>query len=212
MSKHKPKTPPKSTSTQTPPAPSANDAIVIARPMVRLAAILYDGMLILAMLFLVGLVLSVVGTFMLLDVGTQAEHARKLPNWYQNGVMTPAFVLTLVGFYGLFWRKSGQTLGMQTWRLKMITTDGQLLTWRQSFWRILCACLLPMLCMLIGGVFYRSRTSVLICMCAGFLFNYLFCWVNTQGLAVHDVLSKTMTVKIPKYEHTSIFARFKKSP
>lgn len=202
----------KSSTKPTPPTPPANDVIVIARPMVRLATILYDGMLILALLFLVGTALAVVGTLVLLDVGTQAQQAQQLPKWYQHGVMTPAFILTLVGFYGLFWRKSGQTLGMQTWRLKTVTINGQLLTWQQSFWRILCACLIPMLCALIGGLFYQSRSSVLMCACVGFLFNYLFCWVNTQGLAIHDILSKTTTVKIPKYEHTSIFTRFKKSP
>lgn len=133
---------------------SSDDAASIAKPFVRLAAIVYDGMLILAMLFLVGAVLSVVGTLLLLDVGSASQHAQKLPVWYQNGVMTPAFLLTLVGFYGLFWRKSGQTLGMQTWRLKTVDAQGHLLTWRQSFWRIVCACLLPLLCATIGGVLH----------------------------------------------------------
>lgn len=191
-------------------APTENSA-VIARPMVRLFAIIYDGMLILASLFLVGTVLSVIGTFMFMDVGTTHEQAQKLPAWYQNAVMTPAFVLTLVGFYGLFWRKSGQTLGMQTWRLKTVALDGTLLTWGQSFRRILSACLLPMLCAMVGGLLFGSRLAVLMSAMVGFLFNYLFCWVNVRGMAVHDILSNSLTLKIPKYQHETIFSKFKKS-
>lgn len=195
---------------QSPP-PSTEESAVIARPMVRLFAIVYDGMLILASLFLVGTVLSVIGTLIFMEVGTTSQEAQKLPTWYQNGVMTPAFVLTLVGFYGLFWRKSGQTLGMQTWRLKTVTIDGRLLTWGQSCRRIFSACLLPVFCAIVGGILYGSRLSLLISAFVGFLFNYLFCWVNVRGLAVHDILSNSLTLKIPKYQHESIFSKFKKS-
>lgn len=182
----------------------------IAKPLVRLAAIIYDGMLILAMLFLVGAILAVVGTLLFLDVGTTSQEAQKLPIWYQNGVMTPAFLLTLVGFYGLFWRKSGQTLGMQTWRLKTVDVHGQLLTWKQSFWRIVYACLLPLLCATVGGMLHGSRLSVLISAFLGFIFNYLFCLLNSRGLAVHDMLSNTMTLKVPKIHHQTLWQSLKR--
>ena len=96
----------------------------IAKPTTRLAAIVYDGMLILALLFLVGTVLTVIGTLLTMQTGTESAQARSLPVWYQNIVMTPSFILTLVGFYGLFWRRGGQTLGMQTWRLKTVNDSG----------------------------------------------------------------------------------------
>lgn len=178
---------------------------VIARPLVRVVALLYDGMLILAMLFLVGTIGVVVGTLLFMEVGTDLAHAQRLPTWYQNGVMTPLFVLTLIGFYGLFWRKSGQTLGMQTWRLKTVDNAGYLLTWAQSTRRIISACLLPMLCTTIGGVLHGSRLAVLMSAMLGFLFNYLFCVFNTRGLAVHDILSKTITLKVPKIQHESLW-------
>lgn len=194
----------------TPPTQTPNETPIIASPWVRLFAIVYDGMLILASLFLVGTILAVIGTLTLLDVGTEASQAQKLPLWYQNGVMTPAFVMTLIGFYGLFWRKSGQTLGMQTWRLKTITSNGQLLTWGQSVRRIVSACLLPVLCATIGGVLHGARPAILMSALVGFLCNYLFCLMNKQGLSAHDILSDTMTIKVPKYEHVGIFERFKK--
>lgn len=207
MSKNNPQ---QTTSTNQPSPVGDSDTLVIAKPMVRLMAVVYDGMLILASLFLVGTILSVIGTILLMDVGETAQQAKRLPLWYQNGVMTPAFVLTLVGFYGLFWRKSGQTLGMQTWRLQTVTSSGQLLTWGQSFRRIVSACLLPLLCATIGGVFYGSRLSILMSAFLGFLCNYLFCVFNRQGLSAHDILSNTMTLKIPKHQHASIFEKFKR--
>lgn len=182
----------------------------IASAMLRLLAIVYDGMLILAMLFLVGLILSVVGTLLLLEVGATQEQAQKLPLWYQNGVMSPSFVLTLVGFYGLFWRKSGQTLGMQTWRLKTITNSGALLTWGQSFLRIVCACVVPMVCGLVGALLYGSRVAILMSGAVGFLLNYMFCCIHPKGLAIHDLLSNTTTIKTPKITHDSVLKSLKR--
>ncbi|MFC0821321.1 RDD family protein [Moraxella marmotae] len=173
--------------------------------MVRLTAIIYDGMLILAMLFLVGAVLSVVGTLLFLDVGTTSQQAQRLPLWYQNAVMTPSFVLTLVGFYGIFWRKSGQTLGMQTWRLKTVNEFGELLSWLQSFVRIISACLVPALCAVAGALLHGSKLAVLVAAFLGFLFNFLFCLLNRRGLAVHDMLSNTITLKVPKIAHETLW-------
>lgn len=181
----------------------------VAKPATRLIAIIYDGMLILALLFLVGTVLSVIGTLMLLPVGTTSQEAQELPNWYQNLVLTPSFILTLVGFYGIFWRRAGQTLGMQTWRLKTINANGQLLTWKQSFIRIISACALPLVCGGIGWLLHSSRLAMLFSAFLGLLFNYGFCWLNRRGLAIHDLLSQTLTLKMPKIEHESLWQSFK---
>ncbi|ELA09718.1 RDD domain-containing protein [Moraxella macacae 0408225] len=183
---------------------------VIAKPALRLLAMLYDGMLILALLFFVSMLLVVLGTHLFLPVGTTSQQATELPSWYQNFVLTPSFVLTLIGFYGVFLRKSGQTLGMQTWRLKTLNRDGSLLRWKQTVKRILAACLLPALCAILGSWLHGSRQAVLFSAFMGFLFNYWFAWVNKQGVAVHDMLSDTVTMKMPKIEHEGLFASFRK--
>ena len=187
-----------------------NDKPVIASPWVRLAAIIYDGMLVLAMLFLVSLILVVVGTFALGMAGHESTDAKALPYWYQYFVQMPAFVLTLVGFYGMFWRKSGQTLGMQTWRLKTVNANGQLLNWGQSFLRIISACLLPAICAVIGSLVHGSRFAILVAALLGFLFNYLFCLFNTRQLAVHDMLSNTITLKVPRIAHETLWQMMKR--
>lgn len=177
----------------------------IAKPTTRLAAIVYDGMLILALLFLVGTVLTVIGTLLTMQTGTESAQARSLPVWYQNIVMTPSFILTLVGFYGLFWRRGGQTLGMQTWRLKTVNDSGHLLTWGQSFKRIMAASLMPLIFGIIGSLIGGSRAIILTSAFLGLVFNYAFCLFNRRGLAVQDMISNTVTLKMPKTENEGLW-------
>ena len=177
----------------------------IAKPTTRLAAIVYDGMLILALLFLVGTVLTVIGTLLTMQTGTESAQARSLPVWYQNIVMTPSFILTLVGFYGLFWRRGGQTLGMQTWRLKTVNDSGRLLTWGQSFKRIMAASLMPLIFGIIGSLIGGSRAIILTSAFLGLVFNYAFCLFNRRGLAVQDMISNTVTLKMPKTENEGLW-------
>lgn len=186
------------------PASEVEEAM-IAKPSTRMAAILYDGMLILALLFLVGTLLTVIGTLLTMETGTESSQAQSLPTWYQNIVMTPSFVLTLVGFYGIFWRRGGQTLGMQTWRLKTVNNAGHLLTWGQSFKRILAACLMPLLFGIIGSLIGGSRAILLTSAFLGLIFNYVFCLFNRRGLAVQDMLSNTITLKMPKTENEGLW-------
>ena len=188
-----------------------SEGSVIAGVTVRLLALLYDGMLILAMLFLVSLVLISIGTLAFGEVGTQASDAHTLPDFYTRFVLTPSFVLTLWGFYGLFWKKTGQTLGMQTWRLKTVTSEGRLLTWMQSALRILCACIVPVMCAAVGSLLYGDRYGLGISLMTGFLFNYLYCLVNARGLAVHDWLSNSVTLKIPKTNTEKLCAQAQKA-
>lgn len=177
----------------------------IAKPTTRLAAIVYDGMLILALLFLVGTVLTVIGTLLTMQTGTESAQARSLPVWYQNIVMTPSFILTLVGFYGIFWRRGGQTLGMQTWRLKTVNDSGHLLTWGQSFKRIMAASLMPIVFGVIGSLIGGSRAIILTSAFLGLMFNYAFCLFNRRGLAVQDMISNTVTLKMPKTENEGLW-------
>lgn len=168
----------------------------VAGCVVRLLGVLYDGMLVLALLFLVSVVLVSLGTVWFGTVGHSAAEAKQLPAWYRTFVLSPSFVLTLIGFYGVFWHKSGQTLGMQTWRLKVVRRDGALLSFGQSAWRILCACLVPCIAAVVGAALYRSYNGMVFSAIFGFLLNYLCCCIHPAGLALHDWLSNTVTVRI----------------
>ena len=77
----------------------------------RLAAMLYDGLLILALLFLATL------PFIALRGGEPVEGDNNL-------VYQLILCLVIYSFFVGFWVRSGRTLGMQSWRLQLETMDG----------------------------------------------------------------------------------------
>ena len=85
----------------------------------RLGAILYDALLILALLFLATI------PFIALRNGEPVEASGNLP--YQLVLGAVIFV-----FFVGFWMRSGRTLGMQSWGLQLETADGQVPTLAQA--------------------------------------------------------------------------------
>ncbi len=79
-------------------------------------------------------------------------------------------------FYGWFWTHGGQTLGLRAWRLKVISENGEQVSWKQAFFRFLVACLSWLL---LG---------------AGFLWA-LF---DSKKQTLHDHASKTQLIRLPK--------------
>lgn len=73
---------------------------------------LYDALLILALLFLATL------PFIALRGGEPVEHN-------ENLVYQLVLALVVYGFFVGFWARSGRTLGMQSWRLQLVNMDGQ---------------------------------------------------------------------------------------
>src|SRR4051794_16309069 len=86
----------------------------------RLGALLYDSLLLLALLM--------IGTACFLPfTGGEAVTFDAFP--LLTVVHRVVLVLLIVGFYGVFWRQRGQTLGMASWRLRLEREDGALLQW-----------------------------------------------------------------------------------
>ena len=93
----------------------------------RLGALLYDSLLLLA-LFMVA-----TATMLPLTGGeaiTPAGHPAL--EFAYRAVLLALFV----GFYGFFWTRRGQTLGMASWRLRVEREDGGLLTWPDALRRL----------------------------------------------------------------------------
>ena len=91
----------------------------------RLAALLYDGLLIFAILFIA------TGMAMLINQGT---------------IVSPSLVYLIFAgviftFYGWFWSKSGQTLGMRAWKIKIVSELGGYPGWSIVFMRLIFAML-----------------------------------------------------------------------
>lgn len=131
----------------------------------RLAALFYDSLLLMALLMLAtALAFALKG-------GVVPAH---------NVFFRVYLLLVTCLFFCGFWVVGGQTLGMQTWRLRVQRRDGRPLGWWQALWRFALA--VP----LVG--------------CFGL--GLLWMLVDRERLALHDRLSGTRVVILPKPERT----------
>jgi uncharacterized RDD family membrane protein YckC len=86
----------------------------------RLAALVYDALLLLAVLFL--------GTLVLLPLsGGQAITPQDAGPW--EHVYRAWLVLLVAGFFGISWTRRGQTLGMMSWKIRLVRVDGSGFLW-----------------------------------------------------------------------------------
>lgn len=91
----------------------------------RLAALLYDALLLFTVLFAATVPV-------LLHTGGQAISPNNLA--YTLYLLAVSYV-----YLGWCWTRSGQTLGMRAWRMRVRTRRGEPLGWRRSFVRFAAA-------------------------------------------------------------------------
>jgi uncharacterized RDD family membrane protein YckC len=92
-----------------PDPPMRNRMAAYTGLMRRLAAILYDTLLVAALLFLATV------PFVALRGGEPVEVG-------DNAIYRITLVIVVYGFFVGFWTRSGRTLGMQSWGLQLETT------------------------------------------------------------------------------------------
>ena len=98
----------------------------------RLAAIVYDSLLLTAVLLVatglaLGLAVAILGS-------ESVKHHSPLPG---NPFFSTYLLLVCFFFYGGFWIHGGQTLGMRAWRLRVQRFDGRGIGWWQVLLRFL---------------------------------------------------------------------------
>ena len=148
----------------------------------RLAAIVYDCFLLFAILFVATLIPALLFSHDIMSNDAANNSVVHELNSPLQGVIYQLYLLSLIAlFYSWFWRKSGQTLGMQAWRLKLERSDGGQPSWLQCGIRLLVA--IPAL-----GL-------------AGL--GYWWIWLDRDGLAWHDRASNTRLRALPKASKNS---------
>lgn len=155
---------------------SLNDIDLTALPGAglfrRLAALLYDGFLVVAIWMLVGLILQVIfGTD-----SNRLEDGVVQTDPLLDVILFVAMLASATAFYVWFWCRSGQTLGMLAWRLRVQDERGRLLTPRLALLRLLLA----------WPAFFLAGIG------------FLWVLIDRNNDALHDKLSKTRVVLLPK--------------
>ncbi|MFT5593142.1 MAG: putative RDD family membrane protein YckC [Oceanicoccus sp.] len=92
---------------------------------VRLAALLYDALLVLGLWFAIGVV------FVIANGGEAANT--------HNPFLPSALFIATLWFNMHFWRRGGQTLGMRAWRLRLLNQNKGPLTMTQCLLRFVVA-------------------------------------------------------------------------
>lgn len=96
----------------------------------RLLALIYDVLIVVAIVMVVGLLCQLATGGTLIRTGT----ATSVPAWYQvlQGLVVAAYFISA-------WRRGGQTVGMRPWRMRLTTTVGTTPSLRHSVIRLLVA-------------------------------------------------------------------------
>jgi uncharacterized RDD family membrane protein YckC len=94
--------------------------------LVRLAALLYDLLLLIAIFF--------VATAILLPLNSGEAATPSQLIYYRIYLVCISFA-----FYGWFWTHGGQTLGLKAWKIKVLTLDEKPISWKQAAYRFLAA-------------------------------------------------------------------------
>lgn len=138
----------------------------------RLAAMLYDSLLVFAIWILVGF--AVMSAFGLEQARTIEGETVVLDPLVKN-TLFGAMLLSAFLFFGFFWTHSGQTLGMQAWRIRVLREDGGSISWKQSAIRFASA---PPSLLLLG-------------------LGYWWSLLDPGRRSVPDLLSRTRIVRAP---------------
>ncbi len=95
----------------------------------RLASLVYDALLLAALLMVYTLVI------VLIHGGAVTEESGRLRWWaFRTGAL-----LVIGAYYVINWTRSGQTLGMRAWRLRAVTDTGKPLELGRAILRFLWA-------------------------------------------------------------------------
>jgi uncharacterized RDD family membrane protein YckC len=126
---------------------------------------IYDGLVVMGLLMIAGFIAVLIN---------------KLLTGEESIGSNPAFqlylVLVIVGYFLYFWNKSGQTVGMKAWRIKLINQETTTITNKQLLIRLMVAIPSFLLCGL------------------GVLWQY----IGKQKLNWQDIASNTRIVHMPK--------------
>ena len=133
----------------------------------RLGAMLYDALL------LIGVLMVATALFLPLTGGEAVDAAR---NPVLEWVYRAALLALITGFFGVFWTRRGQTLGMASWRLRVEREDGTLLDW--------------------GDTLRRLAWAVVSLLPLGL--GFLWILFDPGRRAWHDRLSRTRVVVVPR--------------
>ncbi|MBC7698798.1 RDD family protein [Aquabacterium sp.] len=147
----------------------------------RLAAFLYEGVLLFGVVMVVGLIFGVI-------VGQR--HALQ----HRQGLQATVFVV-LSMYFMWFWTHGGQTLAMKTWQLRIVSIDGAGLSLQQALMRYFSSWLWFAPALVGAWLVGWHQSKWLYGALFGWMAIYaLLSWLHPQRQFLHDALCKTRLI------------------
>jgi uncharacterized RDD family membrane protein YckC len=101
----------------------------------RLLAMLYDGIICIAVVLVITWIYTLIAAWTVgFDQYQEMAEAGKLNT---DPVLSSVLFISLYLFFGYFWTHSGQTLGMQVWRIRVENSTGTSISWVQALLRFM---------------------------------------------------------------------------
>lgn len=167
----------------------AEELLPPATALKRALAIVYDGLICIAVLLVATWVYTMIAGWITgWDRYEQMAEAGQLSG---DPGLTFVLFLVLYLFFAYFWTRIGQTLGMQVWRVRIENLDGTSVSWTQALLRYGTAAAAIFLTMLAG--YYVGAVTLLLTVP---LVVALFYPIN--GLSLTDRASNSVVVALPK--------------
>ena len=138
-------------------------------------------------------------TFPLPNLGLGILFGVSLPSW-----LTFLYLYLVLGVYFVwYWTKSGQTLAMQTWRVRLIDKKGFTLNRRQAIWRYVFGSLWVIPCIALQAIFHLEKWQIIEMLFAVALFMWpLSIYLDRRGTlkrqGLPDRFAGTRLVELPK--------------
>ena len=155
----------------------------------RALAIIYDGLISIAVLLVATWVYTMIAGWIVgWELYEQMAEAGQLSG---DPGLTFVLFLVLYLFFAYFWTRIGQTLGMQVWRVRIENLDGTSVSWTQALLRYGTAAAVIFIAMLAG--YYVGPVTLLLTIPA---IIALFLPIN--GLSITDRTSNSVVVQLPR--------------
>lgn len=139
----------------------------------RMAALLYDMFLVVSLWILLAFPLQ----FLFGDETSQVVDGRVETDPVLGWLLFIMMIVSAATFYIWFWRRSGQTLGMIAWRIRVVGINNENLDVKRGIIRFAAA----------WPAFWLLGLG------------YLYMYLDADGDALHEKLSASKTVLMPKH-------------
>jgi uncharacterized RDD family membrane protein YckC len=157
----------------------------------RLMAVVYDGLISVAVLLVTTWAYTIVAGYL---IGWEKyEQMAESGAIKADPVLTFVLFFVLYLFFGYFWTRNGQTLGMQVWRIRIQNLNGLSVSWTQALRRYVAAAAILFVALL--GAYYLNSATLFVTVPA---IIALFYPIN--GLSLTDRASGSIVASVPKEE------------